>query len=84
MATQSSTNAIAGSQSVDSPITSGLTTSELNIPTTLQRTNDFDSEENNAPEELVYKLSYYKDVNWARIPRYGSCPAGVGDAWTWI
>ena len=82
MATQSSTNAIASSQSVDGTITSGLTTSELNIPTTLQRTDDFDSQENNGPEELVHKLPYYKDVNWARIPRYGPCPAGVGDSWT--
>jgi hypothetical protein len=62
-----------------------LASSQNNIPTELQHTNDFASNTGNRPITQPIKLTYYDEINFDHVaPGYAPCVDGKGQVNSWI
>ena len=68
-----------------SQISSMPASSQVNIPTELQYTNDFASNTGNRPITQPIKLTYYNEINFDHVaPGYAPCVDGKGQVNSWI
>ena len=85
MATQSTINSFAMDLDSASQISSMPASSQINIPTELQHTNDFASNTGNRPITQPVKLTYYNEINFDHVaPGYAPCVDGKGQVNSWI
>jgi hypothetical protein len=85
MATRSTLNSFAMDFDSASQISSMLASSQINIPTELQHTNDFASNTGNRPITQPVKLTYYNEINFNHVaPGYTPCVDGKGQVNSWI
>jgi hypothetical protein len=85
MATQSTLNSFAMDLDSASQVSSMPASSQINIPTELQHTNDFASNTGNRPITQPIKLTYYDEINFDHVaPGYAPCVDGKGQVNSWI
>ncbi|THY01336.1 hypothetical protein D6D01_10368 [Aureobasidium pullulans] len=75
---------MANTDTFSDVLSSALNTSEIRVPTELQRTDDFRSIAPNPPEQDQADITYYSSVDWSALPHLEGTNNGKGASKSYI